>query len=73
MTDFQRELGSLINKHSMGNGSDTPDFILAQYLAGCLKTFDNATKARDSWYGVNLFPGCGAGRSKEREDAHPTP
>jgi len=58
MNNFQNELEALINKYSMENESDTPDFILAKYLAGCLKTFDDAIKARDGWYGVDLFPGC---------------
>lgn len=48
---FVRELESLINRHSMENGSDTPDFMLAQYLAGCLKVFDATVTARETWYG----------------------
>lgn len=51
MEDFRKELEELINQHSMENGSDTPDFILAQYLTDCLETFDKATKAREAWYG----------------------
>lgn len=48
---FHEELESLINRHSMENGSDTPDFILARYMATCLEAFDAATKRRDEWYG----------------------
>ena len=48
---FKKELESLINSYSMENGSDTPDFILAEYLVNCLKAFNEASKARDGWYG----------------------
>jgi len=44
---FQKELEQLINKHSIENGSDTPDFILAEYMMGCLKAYGRAVKARD--------------------------
>lgn len=48
---FQKELDELINRNSMENGSDTPDFILAEYLTNCLNNFDIAVKSRDKWYG----------------------
>lgn len=48
---FQDELESLINRHSMENGSQTPDFILAEYLFGCLQVFDTAVAARSKWFG----------------------
>jgi hypothetical protein len=48
---FRKELEHLINCHSMESGSDTPDFVLAQYLIDCLIAFDRAEKARESWYG----------------------
>jgi hypothetical protein len=35
----------------MENKSNTPDFILARYLVGCLEQFDLAVVQRDSWYG----------------------
>jgi hypothetical protein len=48
---FRDELQSLINRHSMENGSDTPDFMLAEYLADCLAAFDKAVRERERWYG----------------------
>jgi hypothetical protein len=33
---FRDELEELINRHSMENGSNTPDFVLAEYLVKCL-------------------------------------
>ena len=47
---FNKELEALINKHSMENLSDTPDFILAQFLRNCLDAYSEATIARDVWY-----------------------
>ncbi len=42
---FREELKSLINTHSMEQGSNTPDAVLAGYLCDCLDAFDNAVKA----------------------------
>jgi hypothetical protein len=53
---FRQELESLINCHSRENGSDTPDFILADYLMGCLTAFDKATTNRAYWYGHKTQP-----------------
>lgn len=47
---FRRELLSAINRNSMEGGSDTPDFILTDYLHACLVAFDLATVARTKWY-----------------------
>lgn len=51
---FRRELMSLINRHSKENGSDTPDFILADHLLASLAAFDHTTKLREAWYGRSL-------------------
>ena len=48
--NFAQELCQLINKYSMENGSDTPDFILTEYLLGCLRTFNEAVSLRTQWY-----------------------
>ena len=48
---FHEELQQLINRHSMENGSDTPDFLLAEYLASCLVVFDQYVNRREQWYG----------------------
>ena len=49
--DFRSELCTLINKHSMENGSNTPDFILNQFLADVLMCFNKALRRRYEWYG----------------------
>ncbi len=48
--DFLRELTTLLNRYNTEKGSNTPDFILAEYLCACLDAFDDATDARDTWY-----------------------
>lgn len=47
---FRYELEKLISDESIENGSNTPNFILAQYLSMCLFAFDEATKRRDHWH-----------------------
>lgn len=54
--DFISELRNLINKHSMENASNTPDFILAQYLTNCLRAWNQATQQRETWYGRDARP-----------------
>lgn len=56
MSDFRKELQSAINRCSKENASNTPDFILAQYLEGCLATFDTAVQQRETWYGRDARP-----------------
>ncbi|HEY0149891.1 MAG TPA: hypothetical protein VGB70_12920 [Allosphingosinicella sp.] len=43
---FCADLAGLINKHSMENGSNTPDFMLAAFLTQCLAAFDQAVDWR---------------------------
>lgn len=45
--DFRKELEHLINRHSLENGSNTPDFVLANFLCNCLAAFDAAVNRRD--------------------------
>jgi hypothetical protein len=49
MNNFRNELAQLINRYSMENGSNTPDFILAAFLESCLEAFDKAVSARTAW------------------------
>lgn len=54
---FTAELKSLLNKHCIENGSNTPDFILAGYMKACLEAFTEASKSREQWYGYQLAIG----------------
>lgn len=53
-TAFKSDLEQLINRHSLENGSNTPDWILAEYLVTCLKAFNETSRAREKWYGKSL-------------------
>ena len=44
---FREELTGLLNKHSMENAGNTPDYILASYLYNCLHAYNAAVCARD--------------------------
>ena len=50
---FEKELSSLINRYSMENGSNTPDYILARYLVKCLENYNDAVCTRNCWYGTD--------------------
>lgn len=54
---FARELGRLINRYSLENGSNTPDHLLASYMIRALDAAQNLVSRRDHWYGVELKPG----------------
>lgn len=54
-TDFQQELSALINKHSIEDESNTPDYILAQYIRKVLSAYNECIISRDEWYGFNPF------------------
>ncbi len=58
--EFREEIETLIHKHSRENTSDTPDFILAEYLTDCLAAFDKAVRERERWYGRYVLGAPGA-------------
>lgn len=43
---FTEDLEHLINKHSIENDSDTPDYILARFLSNVLIEWNHANYAR---------------------------
>jgi hypothetical protein len=53
---FMEVLSGLLNRACCENVSNTPDFILAQFMQSCLAAFEAATINRDKWYGVHLEP-----------------
>lgn len=53
-TTFEKELELLINKYNKEKESNTPDYILAEYLKGCLELFNVATRTRNIHKGVTI-------------------
>ncbi len=51
---FLEELGNLVNRFSVENKSNTPDFILAEFMLHCLTNFEIASLNREKWFGVSL-------------------
>jgi len=45
------DIAAVLNKHSVENDSDTPDFILAGYLVKCLEAWNAHVRWRRTWWG----------------------
>ena len=45
------EITHALNRACAENESNTPDFILAEYLMACLSAFASASVRREDWYG----------------------
>jgi hypothetical protein len=54
--NFREALEQIINRYSLENGSNTPDFILGHYLTNCLGAFNRAINEREKWYGRTPDP-----------------
>jgi hypothetical protein len=48
--EFRERLRHLLNTASAENASNTPDFILADFLHRCLRAYNAAVVTRDEWY-----------------------
>lgn len=69
---FRRDLESLVNRHSLENGSDTPDFVLAEFLSAALKAFDRAVNVRSGWCRRHDKPGANRGDPLSPSEVVPT-
>ncbi len=56
---LERDISAVLNRHSAENDSNTPDFILAQFLIGCLAVWDIGVQQRETWYGRDARPSEG--------------
>lgn len=45
------ELAAILNMHCAENNSNTPDYVLAQFIGDSLDAFDRAVNARELHYG----------------------
>jgi len=48
LDNLRKDIQWAINRNSAENGSDTPDFILADYLMDCLEAYNKAVTARSA-------------------------
>jgi hypothetical protein len=51
--DFEKELAHLINRHSIENELDMPDFLLARMLCAMIKSMGPTVKATLDWHGCD--------------------
>ncbi len=51
MSDLRKQIEEALNRESAENGSNTPDFILAEFLIDSLAAFDKSVVRREEWYG----------------------
>lgn len=56
MDSFESDLQALINRHSRENASNTPDYILAQFMSSCLDAWNTGVQQRETWYGRDGRP-----------------
>ncbi len=49
--EFQTELTTLLNRHSIDNETNTPDYILAEFLVNQLRTWTTSLLNTVDWYG----------------------
>lgn len=59
--DLAHALERALNRFSAENPSNTPDFILAQFLLGCLSAWNQGVQQRETWYGRGQRPAGGSG------------
>ncbi len=49
-TELVREFSRVVNSHSIECDSNTPDFIIGEYLVDCLLAFQLGVCKRTVWY-----------------------
>lgn len=69
-TPLAKEICAAINRCSRENASNTPDFILAEYLMSCLEAFESASMRREDWYGRHLSTGVNTLLGIKDDQAH---
>lgn len=68
LTEFSRDLSNLLNRYARESASDTPDFLLANYMLRALEAAEELILAREGWYGAVLAPGVRSGTTLKTED-----
>lgn len=51
--EFEKELTRLINRHSIENEADMPDFLLARMLCAMIKSIGPTVKETLDWHGCD--------------------
>jgi hypothetical protein len=48
---LESDITTVINMHSLENTSNTPDFLLAEFMLACLYAYNTTLQKRTLWYG----------------------
>lgn len=51
---LKRDLSKLMNIHGIDTECSTPDYILAEYLIDCLKSYKKLDDANRTWHGLSI-------------------
>ena len=51
---LKRELSKIMNIHGIDTACSTPDYILAEYLIDCLKSYKKMDDANRTWHGLTI-------------------
>jgi len=57
--DIVRDIAQVVNKYSLEQESQTPDYILAEYMLKSLSDLNRLMRDRDYWYGERGVLGMG--------------
>lgn len=52
--NLKRELSKIIKIHGIDTMCSTPDYLLAEYLIDCLKSFKKLDDANRTWHGLSI-------------------
>lgn len=70
---LKRDIEAAINRHSGESQSNTPDFLLAEYLMRCFDAFTMLSRARERWYGHELAIGGVRKLDASEHEVFPSP
>lgn len=54
MEEIEKEITKIFNKHGLDTITDTPDYILADYVMTCLYAFLKAKGDIEKWFGKKI-------------------
>lgn len=55
-TNLEEEMANVLNRFCAENESNTPDWILAQFLLNCLSAWNRGVQQRETLYGRDARP-----------------
>ena len=55
--EIAKDIAEVLNKHSVENDSNTPDYLLAEMLVDQLEIWNTVSRAREYWFGHELCIG----------------